>query len=425
MVAFRLDLKVGDVIDDKYHIIKSIGSGSYGDVFLVQDSHGQYAMKILRLFDEPSELHEELVKRFTQEYETAKMPGDYFVHSLDYSQMKGNPYFTMEYCPKGDLASYVGKNTSLLPRLARDILLGLNDLHISGKIHRDLKPENVLIRENGRAALTDFGVVGNKNVAKRMSSKNLFGRPKQRFGSPLYMAPEMNDLKGGGVTYLQTIDIWSFGVMFYELLTGGKFPFGEPKDISELPQYQANAKKGRWNRQNLRDIPNGREWLPIIERCIVPDYEDRYQNVLDLLKDIESMSGVIRPTPIPDNNPRSASVAKVVITQGEGTGLSYILKEVLAGKGRMIRIGRSRDNNIVLREKDNEDTYVSRHHFTIEHSPEGRYWTIKDGQWVKEDRGWKLSTNGTYLNASRVTIDGQRLFTGDIITAGEFKLKVE
>lgn len=425
MVAFRLDLKVGDVIDDKYHIVKSIGSGSYGDVFLVKDAHGQYAMKILRLFDEPSDLHDELVRRFTQEYETAKMPGDYFVHSLEYSEMKGNPYFTMEYCSKGDLAKYVGKNTSLLPSMAHDILFGLNDLHSSGKIHRDLKPENVLIRENGKAALTDFGVVGNKNAAKRMSSKNLFGRPKQKFGSPLYMAPEMNDLKGGGVTYLQTIDIWSFGVMFYELLTGGKFPFGEPKDISDLPLYQANGRKGKWSRQNLREVPYGRDWLPIIERCLMPDYQDRYQNVLEILKDVEPMAGTARPTPVPIGEPRTAHITKLVITQGEGTGQSFNLQSLLAGKGRMIRVGRNRKNNIVLRENANEDTYVSRYHFTIERSPDGHYWTIKDGQWVKEERGWKLSTNGTYLNASRVTLDGQRLFTGDIITAGEFKLKVE
>ncbi len=425
MVAFRLDLKVGNVIDDKYQIIRSIGSGSYGDVFLVKDKQGQYAMKILRLYDEPGSLHDELVKRFTQEYETAKMPGEYFVHSLHYSEMKGNPYFTMEYCTNGDLAKYVGKNTALLPLMAHDILFGLNDLHTSGKIHRDLKPENVLIRDNGRAALTDFGVVGNKNAAKRISTRNIFGRPRQKFGSPLYMAPEMDDLKGGGVTYLQTIDIWSFGVMFYELLTGGLFPFGSPNDLSELPLYLQNAKKGIWNRQALLDVTYGQEWMPIIERCLKPDYQERYQNVLEMLKDIEPMAGSTRSTPVPEADRRSPSIATVVITQGEGTGTVYNVQNVLAGKGRMIRVGRSRDNNIVLCEKDNEDTYVSRHHFTIERSIDGQNWYIKDGQWMKEERRWNLSTNGTYLNASRVNSDGQKLFTGDIITAGEFKLKVE
>lgn len=422
-VAFRLDLKAGDTIDGRYTIVKNIGSGSYGDVFLVDDKHSRYAMKILRLYDEPSDLHDDLVRRFKQEFETAQMSGEYFVHSLEYSEVKGNPYFTMEYCPKGDLSKYVGKDTSILPRLSHNILVGLHDLHSSGKIHRDLKPENVLIRENGKAALTDFGVVGNKEPSKRLSSKSIFRRPKQKFGSPLYMAPEMNDLKRGGVTYLPTIDIWSFGVMIYELLTDGKFPFGDPKDLSDLPQYQINGKKGVWSRQNLREVPYGREWLPIIDRCIRPDYQERYQNVLDIIKDIEPMIGTSVTSPHVERLSRSAAISKLIITQGEGMGTIYDLKDILGEKKRMVRVGRNSQNDIVL--KESIETYVSRFHFTLERTSEGRYWIVKDGQWQKDVRQWMPSTNGTYLNASPVSTEGQKLFTGDIITAGEYKLKIE
>ena len=309
MVAYRLDLKEGDTV------VKAIGSGSYGDVFLVRDSHCQYAMKVLRLFKEQSDMHDNLVKYFKQEYETARMPGECFVHSLEYSEINGNPYFTMEFCPNGDLAKYVGRNTALLPRLARDILIGLHDLHSGGKIHRDLKPENVLVRENRRAALTDFGVVGNKDPKKRLS-RGLF-RPRQKFGSPLYMAPEMNDLKGGGVTYLPTIDIWSFGVMMYELLTFGSFPFGDPQNEAELPDYQINAKKEVWSRQKLREVPFGRDWLPIIERCLRADYRDRYQNVFDVMRDLEILVGTSSSGYQIDRPSRSASVTRIVITQGE------------------------------------------------------------------------------------------------------------
>lgn len=422
-VAFRLDLKAGDTIDGRYTIVKNIGSGSYGDVFLVDDKHSRYAMKILRLYDEPSDLHDDLVRRFKQEFETAQMSGEYFVHSLEYSEVKGNPYFTMEYCPKGDLSKYVGKDTSILPRLSHNILVGLHDLHSSGKIHRDLKPENVLIRENGKAALTDFGVVGNKEPSKRLSSKSIFRRPKQKFGSPLYMAPEMNDLKRGGVTYLPTIDIWSFGVMMYELLTEGKFPFGDPKDLSDLPQYQINGKKGIWSRQNLREVPYGRQWLPIIDRCIRPDYQERYQSVLDIIKDIEPLIGSSVTSPHVDRLSRSAAISKLIITQGEGMGTIYHLKDILGEKKRMVRVGRNSQNDIVL--KENIETYVSRFHFTLERASEGRYWIVKDGQWQKDVKQWVPSTNGTYLNASPVSTEGQKLFTGDIITAGEYKLKIE
>ena len=112
MVAFRLDLKDGDLIEGKYRIVKSLGSGSYGDVYLVEDRQGRYAMKILRLYDEPSELHDDLIRYFRQEYDTAQLSGNYFVRSLAYSEVKGNPFFTMEFCENGDLLKYVGKNTS-------------------------------------------------------------------------------------------------------------------------------------------------------------------------------------------------------------------------------------------------------------------------------------------------------------------------
>lgn len=423
MNVYRIDLKKGDVVDDKFTIVKSIGSGSYGDVFLVQDSSEYYAMKVLRLFDTMSDFHDELVKRFKQEYETAKMSGEYFVHSLEYSDIKGNPYFTMEFCPYGDLAKFVGKNTALLPCLAHDILLGLYDLHSEGKIHRDLKPENILIRENKKAALTDFGVVGNKDPKKQLSTKSIFRRPKQRFGSPLYMAPEMHDLRGGGVTYLPTIDIWSFGVVLYELLTLGRFPFGNPQVLPDFPQYMQNAKNEMWSRQSLREVPYGCEWLPIIEKCLKANYRERYQNVLDIIKDIESFAGTSAPTLPKERLSRSASITKLIITQGENMGMAYQLHTLIEGKGRMVRVGRSVQNDIVL--KDSIDTYVSRHHFTLECSREGHYWVVKDGQWIKDERQWIPSTNGTYLNASPVSADGQKLFTGDIITVGEYKLKVE
>lgn len=423
MVAYRLDLKEGDVVDSKYVVIKAIGSGAYGDVFLVRDSYSQYAMKVLRLFKEPSDTHDNLVKYFKQEYETARMTGECFVHSFDYSEIEGNPYFTMEFCSNGDIANYVGKSTALLPRLARDILIGLHDLHTGGKIHRDLKPENVLVRENRRAALTDFGVVGNKDPKKRLS-RGLF-RPRQKFGSPLYMAPEMNDLKGGGVTYLPTIDIWSFGVMMYELLTCGSFPFGDPQSEADLPEYQINAKREVWNRQKLSDVPFGGNWLPVVERCLKSDYRERYQNVVDLMLDIETKVGSSSSGFQIDRPSRSASIKKIVITQGEGTGTAYSLRDLIVGKGRMIRIGRSVHNDVVLKVDIDGDTYLSRHHFTIECSRDRRFWMVKDGQWMKDLREWRTSTNGTYLNATPVTSEGQRLYTGDIITAGEFKLKVE
>ena len=247
MIAYRLDIKTGDLIDGKYTVIDRIGSGSYGDVYKVKDVRSNYyALKLLRLWEVPNELHDPLVAKFDQEYKTGKLTSEYLIHSLDFGVVKGNPYLLMEYCSSGDLSKLIGKDLSQLPSFAHDILEGLHTLHSEGKVHRDLKPENVLIRNNGKAALTDFGVVGEMDQSKRMSEVGWWKkRPKQVQGTPLYMAPEMADRVGGGVTYLPTVDIWSFGVMMFELLTGGSFPFGNIEKIEDLPTYQEKTKKGK------------------------------------------------------------------------------------------------------------------------------------------------------------------------------------
>lgn len=425
MIAYRLDLKINDLIDGKYRVVKQIGTGSYGDVFKVVDALGNnYALKLLRLWEVSNEMHETLVRKFEQEYNTARISSEYLVHSLDFGIIQGNPYLLMEYCPQGDLSKCIGGNISRLPDYAHDILEGLHILHAEGKVHRDLKPENVLIRRNGKAALTDFGVVGEMDQSKRLSEVGWWKkRPKQVQGTPLYMAPEMADRIGGGVTYLPTVDLWSFGVMMYELLTGGSFPFGDIERIEDLPQYQERAKKGVWNVDKLRYSPGGEGWTCIIGKCLVPDYRKRYQSALEILQDMRPMIGNVNRDLIRESLSRSTSLTRLVITQGDNLGTSYNLNQCLLNHGRMLRVGRETGNDIVLPESNS--TYVSRYHFTLEKMPDGTFWLIRDGQWRKNERRWVTSTNGTYLNATPVSQEGLKVFTGDIITAGEYKIKVE
>lgn len=425
MVAYRLEIKVGDLIDGKYTVVSRIGSGSFGDVYRVKDTSGcDYALKLLRLWEVPNELHDSLISKFEQEYKTGRLSSEYLIHSLDFGIVRGNPYLLMEYCSAGDLSKSIGENLSKLPNYAHDILEGLHALHLGGKIHRDLKPENVLIRNNGKAALTDFGVVGEMDKAKRMSEIGLWKkRPKQVQGTYLYMAPEMTDRVGGGVTYLPTVDIWSFGVMMFELLTGGSFPFGNIEKIEDLPDYQEKAKKGKWDMGKLKSVPHGDGWFHIIDCCLTPNYRNRYQCVLDVLQDMKHMIGSVNPVHIKERSSRSPLISTLIITQGDNLGASFELSQYLNNKGRMLRVGRANNNDIVLFESNSN--YVSRYHFTLEKSQDGSFWIIRDGQWQKNEQCWVTSTNGTYINATPITKDGQKVFTGDIITAGEYKIMIQ
>lgn len=426
MVAYRLNYKTGDLIDRKYRILKRIGTGSFGDVYHVSNESGtDYALKLLRLWEVASDLHEPLTKKFQQEYDTSRIASAYLVHSLGFGVVEGNPYLLMEFCPQGDLSKCIGKDTTMLNRYAHDILEGLYVLHREGKIHRDLKPENVLIRNNGNAALTDFGVVGEMDKAKRLSEVGwLSKRPKQIQGTPLYMAPEIASREGGGVTYLPTVDIWSFGIMMYELITGGSFPFGNIERVEDLPEYQHRAKRGLWNGELLRQTPMGQSWYEILRKCLAPDYRLRYQSVLDVMYEMRAFMGsdaALRHAQ--DRLSRSTALTRLVITQGDNLGKTYVLNWLLPQGARMLRVGRETDNSIVLPESSS--TYVSRHHFTLERSVAGNFWTIRDGQWNAGERQWKTSTNGTFLNSAPVPAQGLKVFTGDIITAGEYKIKVE
>lgn len=425
MVAYHLNISNGDLFDGKYRVIEKIGGGSYGDVYKVENFQGEeFALKILRLWEIMSDLHDGLVKRFEHEYKVMRIPSEYLVHGLDFGTVQGNPYILMEYCSKGDLSKFAAQAPSQIGKYAYDILQGLYALHSEGKVHRDLKPENVLLRQNGKAALTDFGVVGEMEKAKRMSEVGWWkSRPKQTFGTPLYMSPEIYYKNGGGVTYLPTVDIWSFGVMMYEVLAKGSYPFGNIDSIEDFPHYMECAKSGKWNREPLLQAPRGSIWMSIISRCIEPNPKERYQSVIEIMQDMRQLVGSVEAVFVARHQSRRPDISCLVISQGDNMGMRYNLRPLLNGSRRMLHVGREIDNDIVL--PANQDSFVSRYHFTLEKSAKGNFWLIRDGQWQKSERCWVTSTNGTYINSVPVSSQGIRIFTGDIITAGEYKFKVE
>lgn len=422
LIPKRVDYNEGDIILSKYKIVKVLGSGAFGQVYKVADifTEGVHAFKLLRLWDVPAEIRQPLVDRFDMEFKTGLIASPYLVHSFDHGFVDDNPYILMEFCPGGDLSSKIGKKDIDVSRISRDILCGLADLHSNGKVHRDLKPENVLFRADGTAVLADFGICGDRN--KRMTERNIFGKPYQIFGTYAYMPPEQVNRTRGEATVLPTTDVFSFGVMLYQLLVG-RLPFGPLENQNDLVRYQKRGKSGDWEREPLRNIPNGDVWEKIIEGCLRPNFKDRLQNAQIVMR---MLPNVVVPTH-EDSRPLAVTVesnAVLKVMHGEEYGKIYDIGILAIGTNRnTFTVGRSSQNDLVIKESQNP--YMSRFHCTIETDRDFKNWRIIDGQWDSSAKVWVPSTNGTFVNSAEVGRNGYWLQKGDIISLGDTKLKFE
>lgn len=429
-IPTQCNLHQGDLIDNKYIVASMLGEGAFGQVFKVKDlSGGVFALKVLMLWKIEPEIRTKLIQRFDMEYETSRIPSKYLVHSLDKGLINGNPYIIMEYCSGGDLISAVEKgHVSDYSRIAESILLGLRDLHKNGKVHRDLKPENVLLRSDGTAVLTDFGISGDRN--KRMTERNIIGTPKEVFGTYAYMPPEQVNPKRGDATVLPTTDIYSFGVMMYQLLTY-EMPFGQLSSHKDLVPYLDKSKKGLWNRALLSEARNGygKQWFKVIDGCLAPDYTRRLSSVDTVISLLPNRSIAEKKEQHSQVDGATSVANKILlrVMQGEEFGKIYRLSDMLTVNKSLFTLGRKDAlirNDIEIQE--NQSTYISRKHCTIEHNRATNKWLIRDGQWEPSlPSRWKESLNGTYINSDSVPQRGMYINVGDIISIGDVKIRVE
>ena len=419
----RVDLRSGDVVDGRYRVEKTLGEGSFGQVFKVTDPQGKVAaLKLLKMWCIMPDERDKVLKRFEMEYTTGRIDSPYLVHSLGKGEHRGNPYILMEYCDGGDLGRAVSMGSVRIERAMKQVLLGLDALHREGKVHRDLKPENVLLRGDGTAVLTDFGISGDQN--HRMTRRGITGAPKEIMGTFIYMPPEQMRPPSGNATVRPTTDIFSFGVMLYQILTH-KLPFGPLDTDDDMERYCENGRKGRWNRDALRRHPQADVWMPVIEGCLQPNYTRRLQNVSDVLRlmpGVDDVPDQMAPT-LHVENPTHWSLR---IMQGEEPGRVYPL-QLGRGQSNVLRMGRlasSLHNDLPV--KETMSTYISRAHCTFEYDSGEKCWYLWDGQWVQEAGAWRPSLNGTFVGSQEVTTESPKaLAVGDIITIGDVTIRVE
>jgi serine/threonine protein kinase len=425
----RVDPSDGDSIGP-YTVLKKLGEGSFGAVYKVREPDGSIvALKLLRLFDlYPSGERLNVSRRFELEFETGKIASPYLVETYKMGRISGNPYFTMLYCQKGSLQNLLGTkiSSSFGKAISIDILRGLDALHTSGKIHRDLKPQNVLIDSTDRIRLTDFGIAGHLNLSQsqdngkrvRLTTTDLLGKPRERFGSYPYMPPEQLRPANAMVTKLAANDIFSFGVTMYELMTG-HYPFGKlTNDHADLSEYIQRVMEGRWTCISCYRPDLGPEWKQLIDGCLDQDFKKRYPSA-DVVLKLFGETVVEKPK-------TGLGSTLLTVMQGEEYGKEYGLEQLRINASRsLLRLGRkdigvTNDIEIV----DDQHCYISRYHATLEKMGADQ-WYIRDGQWVSQEgrQGWKRSVNGTYVNGTEIDERGLLLSSGDIITIGDTTIK--
>ena len=266
----------GQKISDRYQIVKSIGEGGMANVYLAYDTilDRNVAVKVLR-GDLAND--EKFVRRFQREALAASsLSNPNIVEVYDVGEDNGEYYIVMEYIEGKHLKQLIKKRGKLSVSEAVDIVLqiteGLTVAHDSYIIHRDIKPQNIMVLENGLVKITDFG------IAMAMNSTQLT-QTNSVMGSVHYLPPEQASGKGSS---LQS-DIYSIGILFYELLTG-KLPFkGENAVEIALKHLKESLPSIR---DEVPNIPQSVE--NIIIKATAKNPKNRYADAREMHEDLKT-----------------------------------------------------------------------------------------------------------------------------------------
>ena len=277
---------IGRLIDRRYEVEKHIGEGGMGQVFRAKHValNRHVALKILR-----SDMGRtsETIKRFRQEAQTASSIGNkHIIDVMDFGVLEdGATYFVMEYLDGSDLSDVIEKEKHIdvtrMVGIALQLCQALGAAHDVGIIHRDLKPDNVFLVE--REGVSDFVKVLDFGIAKVAEGGERLTRAGQIFGTPEYMSPEQ--CSGSAVD--GRADVYSLGVMMYEMVTG-KLPFTAANAMGVLTQQMYSAPESP--RRLTPALLISPEIESVILRCLAKDPDVRYESMSALAADLTAVA---------------------------------------------------------------------------------------------------------------------------------------
>jgi branched-chain amino acid transport system substrate-binding protein len=264
----------------RYHILEQLGEGGMATVYKAYDARLErdVAVKIIRRQTFPEEQLERILKRFEREAKAlARLTHPNIVPVIDYGEYEGAPYLVMPYLPGGTLKQRLGTPMPWQEavRILLPIAQALEYAHEHNIIHRDIKPSNILLTEKGQPMLSDFGIA---KIIESADTATLTGAGVG-VGTPEYMAPEQ--WTGGAGPQA---DLYSLGVVFYELVTGRK-PYTADTPAAILLK-QATEPLPRPT-QFVRDLPEAMEKLLL--KALAKRPEDRYENMTAFAAAMETL----------------------------------------------------------------------------------------------------------------------------------------
>lgn len=256
----------------KYEILRSLGSGGFGSVYLARDTwlDIKVAIKV------PHKQSTELYKLLKEPRLQAALNHPNIVRVLAAEKEKDVFFMVMEYVKGKSLEKLLEKEKILdcdqAVDIIRQIAYGVDHAHKNKIIHRDLRPSNILISEEGTVKITDFGTSAWLNSSQYAST---------RIGSPPYMAPEQFL---GKASYCS--DIYSIGCIFYEMLVG-RPPIFDPDPFKILEK----AQQGKVTPPRLKNMKVPKEIDALIMKCLAPRVEDRIQSAAEIIRELSRIKG--------------------------------------------------------------------------------------------------------------------------------------
>ncbi len=285
----KKDPFLGQTINERYLVTDLIGSGGMGNVYLAEHILLKKKVAIKILHFELSK-NKDTLERFRREAIAASNIGQSnIVDVTDFGYTEqGNAFFVMEYVEGESLAEIIKKRAPLplhhVVAITAQVALALYSAHSKGIVHRDMKPENILITSRDEISpfvkIVDFGIskiIGTGLTARKERTLTKAGAI---FGTPEYMSPE----QAGGQQVDTRTDIYSLGIMMYEMLTG-KLPFTDQNYMKVLHKHQ----------YEIPDLPSSKEpSVPpemdaIVMRCLEKNAANRYQTMLELVGDLKKV----------------------------------------------------------------------------------------------------------------------------------------